>query len=128
MIGTAVGGEVRAWGRMLGLWGPVLLWAGVIYYWSSVPYLRITDTWWDWVLRKMAHMVEFGVLARLLARALSGSTPWGWKKIFVGSLAGAALYAVSDEVHQIFVPGRHFGVLDIGIDILGAWVALGIRP
>jgi len=34
------------------------------------------------------------------------------------------LYAVSDEVHQIFVPGRAFAVGDIIIDTLGA--ALGI--
>lgn len=34
------------------------------------------------------------------------------------------LYGVSDEVHQLFVPGRFFSLLDIFFDALGAFILL----
>ncbi len=110
------------------LWFPVLLWAGFIFYLSSIPYLRITEAWYDIILRKMAHVFVFGVLARLLARAFTGSAFWSWKKIFACSLVVSALYACSDEYHQSFVPGRSASVVDISIDTVGAWCALGFMP
>jgi VanZ family protein len=36
------------------------------------------------------------------------------------------LYAVSDEVHQLFVPGRGAQVTDVLIDNAGAFVGIGI--
>ncbi len=113
---------------VVSLWGPVLLWAGFIFYLSGIPYLRITEAWYDIILRKLAHMFVFGVLARLLARALSESTFWSWKRIFTWSLVLAFLYACSDEYHQSFVPGRGAAAGDVLIDTLGAWLALGITP
>ena len=112
----------------IALWWPVLVWAGFIFYLSGIPYLRMTEAWYDVILRKLAHLFVFGVLARLLARALTGSTLWSWKKIFAWSLILSTLYACSDEYHQSFVPGRGSSWVDIGIDALGAWFALGIRP
>jgi VanZ family protein len=73
-------------------------------------------------------MGVFGILARLLARAFTGSTFWSWKRIFVCSLVVSFLYACSDEYHQAFVPGRHASMDDVTIDTIGAWIALGIRP
>ena len=110
------------------LWLPVVAWAGFIYWLSGIPYLRITNAWYDIILRKMAHMFVFGVLARLLARAFTGTTFWSWKKIFVWSLAVAFLYACSDEYHQAFVPGRGASLLDVTIDTFAAWLALGCTP
>lgn len=112
----------------LSLWLPVLAWAGLIFYFSSLPDLRITEAWWDILARKAAHLFVFGVLARLLARAFVGSTYWPWKKIFAWSLVGSFLYACSDETHQIFVTGRAGSAIDVFIDTLGAWLALGLRP
>ena len=112
----------------LSLWLPVLAWAGVIFYLSSIPYLRITEAWYDIILRKLAHLIVFGILARFLARAFTGSTFWSWKKIFTWSLILSVLYACSDEYHQSFVPGRGASVIDVAIDATGVWLALGIRP
>jgi VanZ family protein len=114
--------------RFLSLWLPVILWAAFIYYLSSIPYLRITMAWYDLILRKLAHLFVYAVLARLLARALTGSTFWSWKKIFWSSLALSFLYACSDEYHQTFVPGRVGCLHDVLIDTFAAWVALGLRP
>ena len=102
--------------------------AGFLFYLSGIPYLRITLAWYDIILRKLAHLFVYAVLARLLARALTGSTCWSWKKIFLGSLALSILYACSDEYHQTFVPGRVGCLHDVLIDALAAWLALGLRP
>ena len=112
----------------MSLWTPVLLWCGVIYFLSSIPYLRITEAWWDYPLRKLAHMVEYGVLARLLARAFTGSAFGSKKKIFAWSLGLAILYSCTDEAHQRFVAGRHGTPRDILFDSAGAWLALGLKP
>ena len=110
------------------LWLPVVAWAGFIYFLSSIPYLRITNAWYDIILRKMAHAFMFGVLARLLVRGFRGSTYWPWKKIFAWSVIFSFLYACSDEYHQAYVPGRGASAVDVSIDTLGAWLALGIKP
>jgi VanZ family protein len=114
--------------RFVSLWLPVLLWAVLIFYLSSIPYLRFVDAWWDFYLRKFGHVIVFGILARLIARALTGSTMWSWKKIFAWSLVFTILYAISDEYHQSFVPGRVPAVHDVMLDSLGAWLALGVKP
>jgi VanZ family protein len=110
------------------LWLPVILWAGFIFFLSSIPHLRFVLAWWDYPLRKFGHVVVYGILARLIARALTGSTFWPWKKIFAWSLALTICYAVSDEVHQSFVPGRVASVHDVVLDSAGGWLALGLWP
>jgi VanZ family protein len=72
---------------------------------------------WDLVLRKIAHAGEYAVLGALLLRATSAPLP---------AIALGVLYAVSDEVHQTFVPGRQGSARDVLIDAVGvvAGVAL----
>jgi VanZ family protein len=96
-------------------WLPVAVWAAVIFAFSSVPSLGTGLGTWDLVLRKLAHGAEYAVLGALLVRAC-GSMPW--------AIATGALYAVSDEVHQTFVRGRHGAITDVLIDTLG--VAVGV--
>jgi VanZ family protein len=96
--------------RSIRLWLPVVLWAALIFAFSSVPDLGTGLGGWDLVLRKIAHTAEYAVLGALLARALA--TPP------VAVLAGV-LYAVSDEVHQAFVQGRHGSPIDVAIDAVG---------
>lgn len=67
-------------------------------------------------VRKAAHFTEFlllGFFLRLLLQWLR----YRHKNII--SWAAGALYAVSDEVHQMFVDGRGPQPLDVGIDSLG---------
>jgi VanZ family protein len=97
-------------GRLLRLWLPVVAWAGLIFAFSSVPDLGTGLGGWDLVLRKIAHAAEYAVLGALLARAVRSP-----------ALAAAlgVLYAVSDEVHQAFVPGRMGSPVDVAIDAVG---------
>jgi hypothetical protein len=108
----AVGHPAR---RALALWLPVVVWAALIFGLSSVPDLGTGLGGWDLVLRKLAHAGEYAILGALLARALG--RPW------VAFALGAA-YAVSDEIHQSFVPGRMGSPVDVAIDTAG--VAAGV--
>jgi len=97
------------------LWAPVVLWAAVIFAFSSVPDLGTGLGTWDLVLRKLAHAAEFAVLGVLLLRALRDAR---------SAFAAGVAYAVTDEVHQHFVPGRLGSPVDVAIDAVG--VALGV--
>jgi VanZ family protein len=102
---------------MASRWLPVLVWAGVIFAFSSIPSLNSGLGTWDHVLRKGAHMTEYAILAVLLVRG-SGSFRWAF--------AFTVLYAASDEVHQLFVRGRHGSPVDVAIDAVGALIGLGL--
>ena len=117
----------RALIRRLWLWTPVLVWAGLIFYFSSIPHLKTDLGIGDILLRKAAHMVEYGVLALLVFRALQGTSQPALPRAHWWSLGAALLYAVTDEWHQAFVPGRGPSALDVGFDGAGAFLALWIR-
>jgi len=80
------------------------------------------------VVRKCAHLTEYAVLALLFWRAFrkpvkNDQRPWSWR-LAGFALLGVMAYAATDEVHQLFVPGR-FGTLhDVLIDTTGG--ALGL--
>ena len=97
------------------LWLPVVAWAALIFAFSSVPDLTTGLGGWDLVLRKIAHAAEYAVLGALLVRATGRA---------VLAVAIGALDAVSDEVHQSFVPGRVGSPLDVALDAVG--VAVGV--
>jgi VanZ family protein len=98
----------------LRLWLPVALWAALIFVVSSIPSLSTGLGTWDLVLRKLAHLSEFAVLSALLLRAVGRHVP---------AFAVGLAYAVSDEVHQHFVRGRHAALRDVAVDAVG--LALG---
>ena len=100
---------------MVTRWLPVVLWAAVIFAVSSVPSLNSGLGIWDLILRKCAHTTEYAILAVLLLRA-TGSYAWAF--------ALAVAYAGTDEVHQMFVQGRHGSPVDVAIDAAGALVGL----
>jgi VanZ family protein len=101
--------------RLLTVWLPVVAWAVVIFTLSSIPSLSTGLGTWDTVLRKGAHLTEYAVLGGLLYRAL-GREPF--------ALALGIAYAVTDELHQYFVRGRHASPVDVAIDAVG--VAVGM--
>lgn len=99
-------------------WLLVLLWMGLIFFLSSQPHLpHYPSLLIDLLLKKLAHLLEYVVLAMLLYRAM-GSKGFWW------ALLAGGLYALSDELHQSFVPGRNAELLDLAFDTLG--VALGL--
>lgn len=99
----------------INLWLPVIVWCGFIFALSSIPTLpKVGFIWWDFILKKSAHILEYAVLFYLLSRALRGR-----KNAFWISLVFGLVYAVLDEFHQSFVPGRSSRVYDVGFDLAG---------
>jgi VanZ family protein len=82
----------------------------------------VPDAGLDFLVRKAGHMAVFGILALLTWRALATTT--AWRRPWAWALALAVLYAVTDELHQGFVAGRHPSPVDVGIDATGALIAV----
>jgi VanZ family protein len=101
--------------RVVTVWLPVVAWAALIFALSAQPDLTTGLGTWDTILRKLAHLVEYGILGALLLRALALRVP---------AIAAGIAYAISDEIHQAFVPGRYASALDVAIDSAG--VVLGV--
>lgn len=105
-------------GKILNLWIPPVLWCGLIFYFSSLPELKTPFGIWDFILRKLAHAVEFGILTLLMARALSNYFLIKSRWLFYAALF-SLLFAISDEYHQTFVAGREGTIRDVFIDGVG---------
>jgi VanZ family protein len=113
--------------RWLSYWLPVLLWMGFIFVMSSQPTLPfVLNKTVDFVTKKAGHVIEYGVLAFLLWRAISQDRGASTPLSFGGAFGLSLLYAISDEFHQTFVPGRTGRLTDVGFDALGALLALAL--
>ncbi len=77
----------------------------------------------DHPLRKAAHVTEFAVLGVLVSLS-AGELLSDRKKQFSTALVISVLYAATDELHQLFVPGRSAEVRDVLID--GGGVLAGV--
>jgi len=123
-------------------WIIVLAWLIIIFSFSSQPAvisdgnskyvikifdllgLNLNSMWGDlanFIVRKIAHFLEYLILYILLFNAVYDKL--NFKKAIVISLLGVFLYACSDEIHQLFVPGRASRLRDVIIDTSGG--ALG---
>jgi VanZ family protein len=110
---------------LLRYWLPPAVWMVLIFILSAQPALpHYPDTLLDTILKKAAHVIEYGILAFLLWRALSRGQGALSRSALVTAFVVSVLYAVSDEYHQTFVPGRNGRLVDVGIDVVGALVAL----
>ena len=112
-------------GRKVVPWLPVVLWMAVIFYLSAQPDLpHHPEALIDLVIKKLGHMAEYAVLAALAVWALRHGAPSTERRAVLWALLLAASYAVTDEMHQYFVPGRNPQPLDVGFDALGACLGL----
>lgn len=101
-------------------WVPVYLYMGLIFFVSSIPLAFPAGLEFPF-LDKGLHMVEYGLLGFLLARALSSDSPPRLREAFrAWAIFFALLYGLSDEWHQRFVPMRESSWVDVLFDGLGA--------
>lgn len=115
-------------------WLPVLLWMSTIFLISHQPksslepaqpsalfdvtnlvWGSLLDLSWDTIAGKTAHVLVFGMLAALLWWACASKHLAFW---------GSAVYAVTNEVHQLFVPGRTPRLTDVVFYVLGALLVI----
>ncbi|MBI3443338.1 VanZ family protein, partial [Candidatus Woesebacteria bacterium] len=77
----------------------------------------------DFVVKKTAHMIEYGIFSAILFRAFKESgNPV--RQAGVYAILIAIAYAITDEFHQMFTPGREPTFRDIVFDTIGA--SLGV--
>ena len=93
----------------------------LIFFFSHQPDLSSGLGVWDLIGRKIFHAAEYALLCLLWWRALADVTTRS------RALAAAAVlsvaYAVSDELHQSFIEGRHGTPVDVAIDSIGVAAA-----
>jgi VanZ family protein len=117
----------------LGEWIPVILWGALIFTLSTSAFSaantgKIIDPILRWLIpgisaasvdvchmlvRKAAHFTEYGILFWLLVRGPMKQRPYL-------ALMLCVVYALTDEGHQIFVPGRTASLYDVALDSTGA--------
>jgi VanZ family protein len=105
-------------------WLPPILWAGFIFFVSSQPKETFEKLGLSGLLLSIGgHLVVYFVLMSLLVLAFrfgSGVSPkWAYPLSFIL----IALYGLSDEFHQSFVPGRTATIADWFVDLVGAGIA-----
>ena len=130
-------------------WLAVLLWMALIFFFSTENAAESSDTSGCFIrfllsalkpgfsefaaeeqtvliesfshpVRKAAHFTLYTVLGFLLCGSMRISFPsMDGRKRFLSALAVGALYAVSDEIHQYFVPGRACMIRDMLLDSAG---------
>lgn len=104
---------------------PSIAWAGLIFALSSLSTLPgFSFSPLEFVFKKAAHMTVYAVLFALLYRARIHTNPQiERRRAWIFPLLICLLYAVSDEIHQSFVPGRYGTLRDVGFDMLGSGLA-----
>ncbi|QFT90723.1 VanZ like family protein [Bacillus sp. THAF10] len=130
-------------------WASVLVWMGTIFFLSAqhgdqsadlsggiteaineilqnvAPDASLNIESISFFVRKNAHFLAYLVLGLLTFFAFRKSGV-GHKKGAILAFIVSILYAVSDEVHQLFVPGRSGQVSDVVLDSVGALTGIGI--
>lgn len=103
--------------KRFGLWVPVALYMAAIFYVSSLPEPPPIPTGSD----KPLHLSAYFGLTIVVIRAVAGGLA---RRIGIRTAVVALLiaigYGVTDEVHQMFVPGRSADVYDLLSDAAGA--------
>jgi VanZ family protein len=114
---------------ILRYWGPVCMYAGLIFFGSSVSHPpESVSSLVEKISDKILHLCEYGVLGALAYRACRhGAGARVARHAVIVAVAGCALYGLSDEIHQLFVPlrqgrsvgsgGRYRGCHARGLDL-----------
>ncbi len=118
-------------------WALVVICMGIIFFLSAqngeessdlsgsfvmalLNYLGISIE--EGLLRSIAHCLEFMGLSVLIFNAVY--VTWCLKLTPIIAFFGTVFYAVTDEIHQIFVPERAFQISDILVDSTGALIGV----
>lgn len=103
---------------------PAILYAIAIFVFSSIPTLSPPELGVSWD-DKIYHFLEYAVFGYLCARAFYYQRNRVLRDFaLIIALVVGSLYAVSDELHQSYVPERYADVADLLADVLGIVAAV----
>lgn len=127
-------------------WSLLIIWMVFIYFMSNQP-ATISDNQSEsvilllskfgidmngifgqlanFIVRKSAHFLEYMILALLAFNVLI--MYFDINNVLIIGIIFVFLYACSDEIHQLFVPGREGAIRDVIIDTCGGATLLLIR-
>jgi VanZ family protein len=133
--------RLQFWGR----WAMTVAWAVLIFNLSTSTFAgsfsaillsdilrllhlsvsRDTFVTIHFLFRKLAHCTEYAIFSLFLYHCFLNSNRTVWRaRTAAFSVLVAGVYSLTDEFHQVFVPGRTASFIDCGIDTTGA--AMGI--
>lgn len=108
--------------KLASLWLPPFFWAILIFTLSSFQVGSSSEFYWkDFIIKKTAHVIEYGILSTLFYRAMFNSSISKEKAMWYAVLV-ALFYGITDEFHQSFTPGRGPKFTDVLIDTTGATI------
>jgi VanZ family protein len=89
---------------------------------SSIRTINLPDLAWKFT-DKAVHFFVFGLLGWLMTRGFAiAKTSWLQKHPVKFALLIGCVFAVSDELHQYYVPGREAELFDLVIDCSGIFL------
>ena len=105
--------------KILRAWLPVILWMGVIFIFSGRESVSVDERFIvNFLFFKTLHVIEYSILFILFYRTNRNT---------VFAFLFTIIYAITDELHQAFIPTREGRVRDVIIDAAGAaisWIFL----
>lgn len=101
-------------------WLWVFCYAVLIFLCSALPAKLVPQAFWAY--DKIVHISLYLPFGFLVSRALAKTIRWGGFNALLVFIFMIMMYALSDEIHQLFVPGRHFSWLDLAADSAGAMI------
>jgi len=105
--------------KILSYWFPIFIYCLLIFIQSSYPAPEQIPDWFS--LDKLLHVACYALLGVLFLRALK-TLPIkdNLKLVMTLSIVLSALYGISDEIHQHYVPYRDADIMDALADIIGS--------
>lgn len=115
--------------KVFKFWLPVFVWMIVIFLFSNRQKIQVSsEEPVNFLFFKTLHVLEYAMLYFLSFRAVryttGGKETFRW---FVTAFLITLLYAITDEIHQTFVPTRGGRPRDVIIDSIGAslaWISI----
>ena len=100
--------------------GPFAWIFSALFPWVTPPQIELAHV----VVRKLGHMVEYAILAALWLRTLYAGRRLPFTSSARLALAISIVWAITDELHQSFVPSRTASTMDVIFDSAGAGLVL----
>jgi VanZ family protein len=100
-------------------WLPFFVWVVLIFIGSSIPRLPASPFGMPRGADKVAHYLEYLILAFLFYRGVRGERRWVSLPAWFIVLATGLVIASVDEYHQAYIPGRDANIWDWTADMAG---------
>lgn len=108
--------------KFITYWLPVLIYMVIIFLFSSREKVAITDSYTiSFLIFKTIHIIEYALFYLLSYRAFRNTVSTKSHAPLLAFLF-IFIFAITDEIHQSFVPTREGRVRDVIIDALGGGV------